>query len=746
MAYEKITKEDYVLYRNDGGTDIAVAGRAVVITDGYAFRDLSGSGELLPYADWRLPAEKRAKDLAERLSAKEILGLILHSPSQSLPAMPGQMEKPGTYEGNIYADAENAQPWSLTDQQKDMLENRGMRHFLVSQVRDTETAVRWSNAMQRMAESLPHGIPVNLSSDPRHGAGAEGVEFRVDGNGVSQWPEGLAMAACRNPEVCRQYARAVAKEYRALGITTALGPQIDLGSDPRWFRIRDTFGGDVELTIQLAKAFCDGLQTTEGSVTGWGKESVVAMAKHWPGGGTGEGGRDAHYPFGKYAVYPGGRFQTHLRSFLEGAMSLDGKTKSCAAIMPYYSVSWDQDAVNHENVGDSYNTYLIRDLLIGKYGYEGVICTDWAIIQDKTPHIGVYVRGGKCHGTEAWTEEERILRLIMNGVNQFGGYDCLDKAIAAYEMGCGRYGQQIMDEKLRLSAYKLLLNMFRVGLFDNPYLDVQESKQIVGNRELMQAGMEAQHRSPVLLKNKENVLPLTKETLKVYIPSREIKPHYSFVRMKTQHQVVDPVAGCALPEGWQRVDTPEKADAAVVFIASPFGRNGYEFSMLSREPQPDAGYYPISLQYRPYTAELARRESIAGGDPRETSANRSYQSKTETTANEADLDIILQTKAAMQNKPVVVVIRMDRPAVLKELEPSADAILADFGVSKQAIFDILTGKESPRGKLPVILPASMETVETHQEDNDTDIESYQDSEGNRYSLNYGLQYANIISG
>ncbi len=741
MVFEKRAKEGYVLYRNVGGTEIAVAEKEVIICDGYAFRDLTGRGELLPYMDWRLPAEERAKDLAGRLSTKERLGLMLHSPSQPIPAMPGQMEQPGTYQGRFYSDAENMPTWALTDQQKDMLENREMRHFLVSQVKDTETAVRWSNAMQRLAESLPYGIPVNLSSDPRHGAGAEGVEFRVDGNGVSQWPEGLAMASCRNPELCREYAKAVAKEYRALGITTALGPQIDLGSDPRWFRIRDTFGGDVELTIQLARAFCDGLQTTEGSPTGWGKESVIAMAKHWPGGGTGEGGRDAHYPFGKYAVYPGGCFQTHLRPFLEGAMRLNGKTKSCAAMMPYYSISWEQDVVNHQNMGNSYSTYLIRDLLLGKYGYEGVVCTDWAIIQDQTSHVGVYVRGGKCHGVEEWTEEERILRLIMNGVNQFGGYDNLGKAMAAYELGCSRYGQEIMDGKLWLSAYKLLLNMFRVGLFDNPYLDVQESMKTVGNLELVRAGMAAQHRSPVLLKNKGNVLPLTRKPLKVYIPDRMIHPYYSFVRLKTKQQVIDPVAGCVLPDGWQRVDTPEEADASVLFITSPFGRNGYEFDMLSKEPQPDAGYYPISLQYRPYTAKHARRASVAGGDPKETSANRSYQGKTEITANEADLDLVLQAKAAMPDKPVIVVIRMDKPAILREWEPSADAILADFGVSRQAVFDILTGKESPSGTLPVILPAHMETVETHQEDNDTDIEPYQDSEGHRYTLNYGLEYA-----
>ncbi len=738
MAYEKMPKEGYAIYRNQGGKEIGAGIKGAVFQDGFAFRDLEGNGKLYPYADWRLSDEERAMDLVSRLSVREMLGLTLHSPSQPVPAMPGQMEHAGTYGGKTFPEAQDVAAWTLTDQQRDMVENRGMRHFLVSQLKDVETAVHWSNAMQALAESLPHGIPVNLSSDPRHGAGAEGAEFRSAANGVSQWPEGLALAACHDEETVRQFAKTMAKEYRALGIVTFLGPQIDLGSDPRWFRIRDTFGSDVEWNIRMTKAFCDGLQTTEGSKTGWGRGSVIAMAKHWPGGGTGEGGRDAHYPFGKYAVYPGGNFESHLRPFTEGAFRLDGKTACCAAIMPYYTVSWQQDKTNHENVGNSYNTYLIRDLLLGTCRYQGVICTDWGIIYDKTPHVGMYVRGGKCHGVEGWTQEERILRLMLNGVNQFGGYDDYEKVETANRLGCERYGWETMEEKLRVSAYKLLLNMFRVGLFDNPYLDVEESEKTVGCPAFVQAGMIAQQKSPVLLKNKNGTFPLRQKELKVYIPRRSVAPYYSFVRIKTQAQEIDPIAGCDLPAGWKRVETPREADAAVVFITSPFGRNGYEFDMLSRQQRPDAGYIPISLQYRPYTASLARRESIAGGDPREASANRSYQGKTEYTANESDLDLVLQTKAVMREKPVIVVIRMDKPAIVGEFEPAADAILADFGVCKQAVFDVLTGKAPARGKLPVLLPADMETVETHCEDRTDDITPYTDSCGSSYGIGFGL--------
>jgi beta-glucosidase len=123
------------------------------------------------------------------------------------------------------------------------------------------------------------------------------------------------------------------------------------------------------------------------------------------------------------------------------------------------------------------------------------------------------------------------------------------------------------------------------------------------------------------------------------------------------------------------------------------------------------GYEPISLQYRPYTAIHARKESIAGGDPREESNNRTYYGKTAITANESDLDNVIKTKEKMGNKPVIVCIRMKNPAVLSELEPYADAILIDFGVEKRALLDIITGQYEPQGLLPIILPKDMETVE-----------------------------------
>ena len=376
------------------------SGVEILEQDGCYFKDLAKAGELLPYEDWRLPTEERAKDLASRLTVEQIAGLMLYSPHQMVPALPGGPFT-GTYGGKSFPES-GEKPWALTDQQKDLLGKDHIRHILAMRLENADTAARWNNELQAMAESLPFGLPVNTSSDPRHGAATSGAEYRGGAGGdVSKWPEGLAMSATFSPELCKRFAEIASKEYRALGITTALSPQIDLATEPRWMRFGDTFGEHHGLAADMARAYCDGMQTTEGEKSGWGRDSVNAMAKHWPGGGTCEGGRDAHYAWGKYAVYPGNNFEEHLKPFLEGAFRLDGPTERASAVMPYYSVPWGQDKKNGENVGNSYSEYIIHDLLREKYGYDGVVCTDWGITGDHGE--GVEGFANRCCGVEDLT-------------------------------------------------------------------------------------------------------------------------------------------------------------------------------------------------------------------------------------------------------------------------------------------------------------------------------------------------------
>ena len=729
--YTLTSASGYYLIRNPEGPVLGMHTLRIKESEGLAFKNLSGEEALLPYEDWRLPREERAKDLAQRLSIEQIAGLMLWSPHQMVPFVPGMPFK-GHYNGGDFIPGVT-DPAALSDEQIGFVQQEKIRNILLVQTQSAEVAARWNNHLQALAEDSPLGIPVCISSDPRHAAGKKTAEFSGTGKEVSRWPEGLGLAATFDVELMKEFARVVSAEYRALGITQALGPQIDPATEPRWMRFEDTMGSNIPMVTALTKAYCDGLQTTEGSPDGWGSGSVAAMVKHWPGGGTGEAGRDAHYAYGKFAVYPGGQFDEHKKPFTEGAFQLEDGTGKAAAVMPYYTVSWDQDSKYGENVGNSYSKYIIEDLLRKGENYDGVICTDWGITDDPLGPINGF--GTRAHGVEHLTEAERYLKILSNGVDMFGGCRRKEPVLQAFQLGCETYGREIMEAKFRQSAARILTLMFRVGLFDNPYLDPEESARIVGAPEFVRAGLDAQRRSVVLLKNMENVLPL-KKGAKIYVPNRHVDAHLGFFRQPVPAQDIVPLTQEEAKDFFTLVDTPEEADAAIVFVESPLSDC---YSQQDAESGGN-GYLPIQLQYRPYTAETAREHSIARGDFRERDCDRSYRGKTNRARNESDLDNILAARKAMGTKPVIVVMQLHNPAVMGEFEKEADGILVNFGVEPSVMMEILTGQSDPGGRLPVYMPANMETVEAHCEDIADDMEIYQDECGNRYTFGFGLHY------
>lgn len=736
--WTEIKKQGYNIILNEGGQNIAYSpnsGVKIIEEDGYAFKNLSKSGKLEKYEDWRLPVGERAKDLASKMSIEQIAGLMLYSAHQSISTNDDFFSKvfAGTYDGKKIEESD-AKITDLTDQQKNFLSNDNLRHVLITVVNDAKTAALWNNNVQAFVEKIGLGIPVNISSDPRHGASAD-TEFNAGAGGdISKWPEPLGLAATFDSELVRNFAHIASKEYRALGITTALSPQVDIATEPRWMRFDGTLGEDPALSRDLGEAYCDGFQTSYDDLEindGWGYDSVNAMVKHWPGGGSGESGRDAHYAYGKFAVYPGNNFDEHLIPFTEGAFKLKGKTKKASAVMPYYTISYNQDKKNGENVGNSFNKYIISDLLRDEYKYDGVVCTDWNITKDN--HVVDAFMSGKCWGVENLSVDERHYKALMAGVDQFGGNNEVQPVLNAYNMGVKEHGEKFMRERFEKSAVRLLLNIFRTGLFENPYLDADKSQELVGNPEFMKAGYDAQLKSLVMLKNKNNVLPI-KERKKVYIPKRRIKESIDWFGNVIPAREIEPANKSIVEKYFDVVDNPKEADFSIVFIESP-KTVGYT---------KEDGYLPISLQYRPYTAVNSRKTSIAGGDPLESSTNRSYLGKTNFASNESDLNIILETRKAIGKKPIIVSLNMTNPTVVEEFEHSVDAILADFGSQTQAILDIISGNANPSGLLPFNMPYNMRAVEEQFEDVPHDMKCYKDELGNVYEFAYGLDFNGVI--
>ena len=262
QKFKETKKGIYTLIEQKGGPTLGyspASGVKILTVGGFKFKDLNRNGKLDKYEDWRLSFDERAADLASQLSDEEIAGLMLYSAHQQIPAKSTGYGA-STYSGKPFEES-GMKPSALSDAQKKFLKDDYLRAVLVTKVQSAEVAAEWSNNLQSYCESFGHGIPANNSSDPRHEVSANAEYNYGAGGDISQWPTALGLAATFSPELVKAFGKVAATEYRALGITTALSPQVDISMEPRWTRFTGTFGEDPALVADLSRAYIDGFQT-----------------------------------------------------------------------------------------------------------------------------------------------------------------------------------------------------------------------------------------------------------------------------------------------------------------------------------------------------------------------------------------------------------------------------------------------------------------------------------------------------
>ena len=291
QEYTTTQYEGYAVLSQEDGPALGYASGAdslIIYVDDHAFKDLNRNGKLDVYEDWRrTPAER-----VEYLSGMLTNGHTVNVPGYASMSVSGIL-----YNGKPFQES-GAQPWAVCDKLIKAINDFDTRQILMAHSESPTTSARWNNEVQKLCEAAPFGIPSCNSSDPRNEIKATD-EYNAGSGGVcSQWPTPLGLAATFDPAVVADFANTVKKEYRAIGFGTALSPQADLATDPRWRRNPGTFGEDPQLVADLSKAYIDAFQTTDDKdlqiYEGWGHQSLNCMVKHWPAGGAGEGGRDAH--------------------------------------------------------------------------------------------------------------------------------------------------------------------------------------------------------------------------------------------------------------------------------------------------------------------------------------------------------------------------------------------------------------------------------------------------------------------
>ncbi len=587
------------------------------------FRDMNRNRRLDGYEDWRLTPEQRAADLVSHMTLEEKAGQLIY-PGLNPNAPFGQTATGHDLDGL-----------------KQTLFGQHATHLALRLVADPVTVARANNAAQEVAETGRLGIPLTIATDSLHGftglLGASAV-----GGRFTPWPNPLGFAALDDEELVRRQANLVRRDLRAVGITMLLGPQIDLATEPRWPRFFETYGDDPAISARLAAAFVTGLQ---GSDAGLQQGGVAAVIKHFAGYSAAIDGFDAHNRYGRFSAVNADEFAQHIKPF-------DAAIKAhAAAVMPAYSIlkGLVLDGRETEQVGTAFNRDVIDGVLRKRLGFDGLVLSDWAIINDCSDICMIGFPEGvrpsfegvsTAWGVENLTMAERVAKAMNAGVDQIGGAEDAGPIIEAVRGGL--VSEARLDEAVR----KVLAIDISMGLYEQPFVDETTVAATVSGPDDRRWGWSVQGRSTVLLEN-DGALPLSAGA-KVYLQGVNVD--------------------LARQAGLVPVENARDADVAIMRAKSPFEtlHPNYTFGSVHQEG---------SLAF-----------------PADSPANKFMQS-------------------LPPDLPLIAEVQLDRPAILTPFKPRANVLLAGFGADDEAFLDVLTGRTVPEGRLPFELPSSMASVE-----------------------------------
>ena len=594
--------------------------------DGEIFRDLNKNNSLDVYEDHRLDSKLRSDDLLNKMTIEEKVGQMFHPPFTLKPDI-WMLIYEIAIRGNKSTEAQ-----ILFD---------NISHFnLYGNPSPAELANK-INHFQEIASRSRLGVPITISSDPIHEVPKGGgvASFSVDG--FSKWPSQLGFAATNDSLIIENFAQIVKEEYLAVGIRTALHPMSDLATDPRWARNFGTFGSNALLSSDMTIAYMNGFQ---GNTIN--SESVLTMVKHFPGGGPQQNGLDPHLYSGRNQTYPGNNFDYHLIPFK------DAINNNLKVIMPYYGIPIGQ---TNEDVAMAYNEYILTDLLREELGFSGVICSDWGIIT------------GRHWGVDELSIADRYEKSINAGIDQYGGETETSYLIKLIKENI------ISEGRINESVKRILVNKFELGLFDDPYVDENKINDRVNTKKNIEAGLEAQRKSIVLLEN-NGALPL-KKGMKIFVDGLDNNIAKDFGVL---------------------VKDPSDADVIIMYIHTVFNGN------------------------------------------QESGLNRVFDNFLSTLFPNGDLNFNSEIHTRVENyskdKELIVVVDLNRPAILEDIKKLSSSLIGTFGVSDRIMFEGIFGEFSPTGKLPFEIPSSMESVLNQKED------VPDDSLNPTYEMGYGISY------
>ena len=614
--------------------------KSVLEVDGYQFIDLNGNGELDVYEDWRQDAETRAADLVSQMTVREKIAQMQHP--TYLPRADGK----------------------IAPYLKEYCSEYGIGMLLIRELNSVEAAATTMNTIQEYAESSRLGVPVLVSMDSVHGLSYV--------SGATVTPHNLALAATRDEALVTKLAEIARDEHLAVGVRMTLSPEADIASEPRWGRVMETFGEDPDLVTQMVTAQVVAFQNgRDGLNTG----SIVACMKHFPGAGPQMEGKDTSPIISSEET-----LQIHLKPYY-AALEVN-----VASIMPYYSVPLALDMENSA-IGSK---ATLQDLLRDEMGFTGIIQTDWGMIWAIQEALGTMT------GEEVSDEEAILIGVTQSRVDGIGG-----ESIRLIDL-MEEYTQEgkIDEAILTAAATRIVKVKFEMGMFENPYCDVDYAVSFVGNEENQKVNLQAAREAMTLLKN-DGALPLNpdaKQTILVCGP-RAFDTD-SLVGGWSSAQdgltIADAVAAYA---GENTTVLTEKEDVGVI-----------------KELAQQADVIIVSIGEPSY-----QHDPVWGYDTLEI-----VQSQQE----------ILEAAVA-SGKTVITVVTGGRPYILTWCDENTNAILEAYYPGAKggiAIAETLFGMNNPTGKTTMQFPRNMESVNAQEGDVSFDLENP------LYDYGFGLSY------
>jgi beta-glucosidase len=621
----------------------------LITVSGLQFKDLNRNGQLDRYEDWRLSHDARAKDLLSKMTVEQKVGFMLISTTRLKndnagggggrgsggggPITSEFNEEDQVQSTNMFTRKPLPTPMTMAAGTTKGVTQYHLRHFIFRANVSAKITAEWANKLQALCESDGLGIPAIIASNPRnHITKDASIGLSVGTTVFSTWPGELGLSATRDLKLIREFADIARQEWAAVGLRKGYMYMADLATEPRWQRVEGTFGENAEWAAKMMTEIVLGFQGPKLSPS-----SVALTTKHFPGGGAGVGGQDPHFDWGKYEHFPGGFFQNNLIPFKAAIKA------GTSAIMPYYSIP---KGTKYEEIAYAYNKPVITGLLRDSLGFKGIINSDTGPIEMMP------------WGAENLTITQRYKRTMEAGVNLYSG--SADPTPLLETVKSGMVDMKLVDN----SVYRLLMEKFELGLFENPYVDEEKAAGFVGNTAFQAKADLAMRKSIVLLRNENKSLPLKAGT-KVYFESYYQKrgaTSPSNVYLPAQHN-----------HGLVFVKTPEEADVILLSI-TPGSKSLFE----------------------------------ADGSPLYLSLSK----------NGVDIAYV---NALTAKKPTLLAINYTNPWVIDEVYNNQTrsrfaSVLATFGTTNDALLDIITGRYNPSGRMPFTTPKSEEAAQKQLSD------------------------------